>query len=151
MIQLRAMERGDIERLAEIEKLCFKKPWSRDSFERELKNAIAYYVIALEDGVIAGYAGIWMIFEEGSINNIAVIPEARRRGIGKMLLENVMDKARREGVTEFMLEVRPSNEAARALYAQYGFCEYGKRKKYYGDEDAILMRRSEHGTELEKE
>ena len=103
------------------------------------------YTLAEVDGKPAGYAGLWRVAGEGHINNVAVDPGYRKRGIGTEIIKKLMDDARKEGIKEFTLEVRPSNEAAIALYRKFGFDSEGRRKAYYQDngEDALIMWRRE--------
>lgn len=125
-----------------IEHLCFSTPWSMDSFIEEIKsNKFARYIVAKEGCKLIGYAGLWKVFEEGHITNIAVHPEFQGIGVGSFLMDNLIELARREGIERLTLEVRIGNEKALRLYRKYGFVECGIRKGYYSDnkEDAIIM------------
>ena len=141
MYKLRKMERKDIPRVCEIEALCFPDPWSAASFESELSGLNpAVYFVAEEDGVVVGHMGMWHILDEGHITNVAVAPEARRRGIGRALVEKSLKTGSENGLKAFTLEVRTSNRAAIALYESLGFDGAGVRKNYYGNgEDALIM------------
>ncbi len=121
--------------------MCFPLPWSRESFLTELKNPLAQYIVAQEGFVLQGYAGVWLIFDEGHITNVAVHPRARGRRIGELLLANIMALASANGAVVVTLEVRPSNDAALSLYRRMGFEEKGHRRGYYLDngEDALIM------------
>lgn len=128
--------------LAGLDKLCFSEPWSYESFKKEIiENDLAIYIVAEIGKQIVGYAGIWLIMDEGHITNVAVIPEFRRKGIAKALIEVLINICESENIIAETLEVRASNEPAKNLYAQYGFKEAGIRKGYYEDnhEDAIIM------------
>ena len=140
-LTIREMKRKDLDQILEIEKLCFPLPWSRESFLSELKNPLARYIVAEESFVLQGYAGIWLIFDEGHITNVAVHPRARGRRIGELLLVNIVTLAGAHGATAVTLEVRPSNHAALSLYRLMGFEEKGLRRGYYLDngEDALVM------------
>ncbi len=133
---------ADLDAIAAMELVCFpEEPWSRDMVAAEFSgiNPSRYYV-AVDGGQICGYAGIWLIPPEGYITNVAVHPDRRRLGIGGKLLEKLMAGGLAEGVSEFTLEVRVSNDPAIALYRAYGFEEAGVRKRYYQDgEDALIM------------
>jgi len=134
------MEHLDEVCAAELE--CFTLPWSRASFERELReNQYAAYYVALIAGKVAGYAGLWHVVNEGHITNIAVRPAYRKKGIGGMLLEKLIELALQKEMIGITLEVRASNLEALALYAKNGFVAEGRRKEYYDDnhEDAIIM------------
>lgn len=131
-----------IQGMTEVENLSFATPWSLDSITDEVvKNNLARYICARLDGQIIGYGGMWVIFEEAHITNIAVLPEFRRCGIGKFILKELIQIAKKNNVTTMTLEVRKSNIVAQKLYKFYGFECCGIRKAYYSDngEDAIIM------------
>ena len=148
-VVLRLSEEKDIHEMAELDKICFRVPWSEVSFESEIKeNDRALYVTAEADGKVVGYAGLWVIFDEGHITNVAVHPDFRGKGLGREIVEFLIAEGEKEGVTSQTLEVRPSNMPALALYGRLGFTEEGRRKGYYEDngEDAIIMwRHNEKG------
>ena len=93
------------------------------------------------DGSVVGYAGLWSIFDEGHITNVAVHPDYRQRHIGEAIMKRMLDCTLREDVVHHTLEVRPSNEAAISMYSKLGFKVEGRRKNYYADndEDALIM------------
>ena len=139
---IRFMRLKDVDAVAEIEQQTFARPWSRDSFRQEImRNAVARYLVAEEDGKILGYAGAWVILDESHITNIAVLEEARGRGIGKRLTSELLQVLSNLGACYATLEVRVSNERAQSLYKSLGFVSVGNRKRYYEDnnEDAYLM------------
>lgn len=142
-LKIRKMGRRDIDQILEIESLCFPIPWSRDSFLSELRNPLAQYIVAQEGVFLQGYAGVWLIFDEGHITNVAVHPRARGKRIGELLLTNTMAFVSAHGAASITLEVRPSNDVALSLYCRMGFKKVGVRKGYYIDngEDAIVMRK----------
>lgn len=131
----------DAKALAELDKKCFSVPWSERSFKDEIKNEIAFYFVAKDEGKVIGYAGFWHVADEGDITNIAVAPEYRRRGIGSRLLEEIIRTAAEKKLVLLTLEVRQSNRAAIAMYERYGFKRIGSRKRYYKnpEEDALIM------------
>jgi [ribosomal protein S18]-alanine N-acetyltransferase len=133
----------DIDPVHEIEQVCFARPWSRDSFVSEITaNACARYVVLLEDGVIAGFGGMWLIIGEAHVNNIAVHPDFRQRGYGRRIMKELMRVAYRAGeIIEMTLEVRVTNVPAIDLYTSMGFEVEGRRRGYYEDngEDAYIM------------
>jgi len=136
------MEPKHIDGVMVVEHLSFSIPWSRTSFVQELTtNEFAHYLVAIENGIVVGYAGMWKIQDEGHITNIAVHPEFRGVHIGKGLMAQLINEARNLGVNSMTLEVRKSNVVAKNLYESYGFTEAGVRKGYYADnkEDAIVM------------
>lgn len=126
--------------VAEIEKACFSLPWSENAFYGELENPLATYVVAVEEKTILGFAGVHIISGEGYITNIAVRENARRQGIGEMMLEKLIDICRSK-CTFVTLEVRKSNAPAIALYEKLGFETMGIRKNFYEKpiEDAVIM------------
>lgn len=139
-LEICSMSLKDISEVIVVEKLSFSIPWSEASFIEEIKNnRFARYIVAKADGRVVGYAGMWIIIDEGHITNIAVHPEYRRMGIGSALMSRLIEIARAEGVESMTLEVRKSNFAAQKLYQKYGFKASGIRKGYYAGEDAIIM------------
>lgn len=130
-----------IDAVQRISTLSFITPWTKESVEKELENEMARYVVAVKDGVVIGYGGVWLILGEGHITNIAVHPEYRGIGIGDLVLEALISLCIMERVNSMTLEVRASNLAAQNLYKKHGFIEAGVRKNYYTDtkEDGIIM------------
>lgn len=140
--QIRKMIPGDLAQVMEIENNSFPISWSRNSFEKELReNGYACYLVAEtgETGKVIGYTGCWVLFDEAHITTLAVHPAYRRNGIGSKLLTTLLELAESKGAQQVFLEVRDSNMAARRLYAEFGFEIKGIRKKYYNDEDALIM------------
>lgn len=141
-IDILSLKLEHIDSVLVIDTLCFPTPWSKESFQKEIENnKFARYIIAKKGEVVIGYAGMWLILDEGHITNIAVHPEYRGIGAGKLLLEALIEICKIELVNSITLEVRKSNIVAQSLYKKYGFVEEGIRKEYYGDnrEDAIIM------------
>ena len=138
--------------VAELERLCFSVPWSRNMLAEELDNALSAMLVALDDqGRVAGYAGLQVILDEGYITNVAVRPDCRRQGVAGQILQVFLDFAQAQGLAFLTLEVRASNQAAILLYGSRGFRGMGRRKNYYEHprEDAIIMTKefTHHGTE----
>jgi ribosomal-protein-alanine N-acetyltransferase len=103
----------------------------------------ALFLVAAADGDrIAGYVVALEAADEGEILNLAVAPDGRRHGLGRALVEQVLEALTARGIRQVYLEVRESNAPARALYAAHGFREVGRRKQYYRRpvEDAIVLR-----------
>ena len=132
----------DAKEIFAIEMECFSVPWSIDSIETELLNEDKklYYVIEDANGVV-GYAGAWLVYDEGQITNIAIRPSARRQGFGAKLTSALIEECFKRGMHEIFLEVRISNLSALSLYRQLGFTVKGMRKNYYSEpkEDAYIM------------
>jgi ribosomal-protein-alanine N-acetyltransferase len=139
--KIQKMIRSDLKQVMQIENASFVSPWSRKSFESELKKdfGFSYTATAVEDKRVIAYIIGWLVADEIHIANIAVHPQWRRRGIAMVLMQKVIDSY--PGFSWIRLEVRRSNLAARNLYRQLGFKEVGIRKRYYvqENEDAILM------------
>ena len=140
-LHIRPMEKRDIERVYEIEVQSFRTPWSKASLMGELKNRVARYLLLEEDGIVAAYGGMWVLYEESHMTNIAVAPEYRGRGYGRILFFAMMAEAQKRGASQMTLEVRETNAPAIALYQKHDFVPVGRRKNYYTSptEDAILM------------
>ena len=132
----------DAKEIFAIEMECFSVPWSLDSIETELVNEDKklYYVIEDANGVV-GYAGAWLVYDEGQITNIAIRPSVRRQGFGAKLTSALIEECFKRGMHEIFLEVRISNLSALSLYRQLGFTVKGMRKNYYSEpkEDAYIM------------
>ena len=129
-----------VDALWEIEKECFSEPWSRNALLDVISNQYAVYLVAVCDGVVAGYVGMYTSFEVGAINNIAVSEKFRRRGVAKQLLCALIEHSRKSGMTTLTLEVRMSNLAAISLYESFGFTLCGQRRGFYKKplEDALI-------------
>lgn len=141
--QIREMCIEDVAAVALLETCCFSDPWSERSITAELENPLSLWLVAAQDGEITGYIGSQSVLDEADIMNIAVNPIHRRKGIAKNLLRELTHRLRANGVRAMVLEVRPTNESAIALYTQEGFAEIGRRKKYYVNpiEDALILRK----------
>jgi ribosomal-protein-alanine N-acetyltransferase len=136
------MRPDDLDEVVAIERGSFSLPWSRGAFLYEMEqNRVARCWVMRDGSRVVGYVCLWEIGDEVHITNIAVHPDIRRRGIGRTLLQSVIDEARQHGARVVALEVRPSNREARPLYEAFGFQVIGRRKGYYYDtgEDALVM------------
>jgi ribosomal-protein-alanine N-acetyltransferase len=131
----------DSEAMARLDERCFSLPWSRQAFHNELANPAGFYLVAALDDEIIGYAGQWKVIDEGHITNVAVDPSHRNKGIGELLLRQLIEISREDGIYSHTLEVRVSNESAIGLYNKLGFKIAGIRKEYYSDnlEDALIL------------
>jgi len=137
---------ADLDRVLQIEVRSFSHPWTPEMFltERERADKGEVFVArAADEGPpeVVGYLCLWLLGREVHINNIAVDPTRRRRGVGARLVRFAMDWARRHGAIRLTLEVRASNAVAQHLYRQFGFRAVGKRFNYYERprEDAVIM------------
>lgn len=140
-ILFRDMTQADVPAVAEMEKLCFRSPWSKRMLKEELMNPIALYHVFELNGELIAYAGMWIHFDEAHITNVAVLPEYRRKGYGRRIMLLSMQAAAEAGAAQMTLEARESNSGALAMYSQLGFIQSGRRKRYYTDtkEDALIL------------
>lgn len=140
-LTVRPMQKKDIERVFEIENLSFRSPWSKSSLLGELKNNVAIYLVLEEEGVLAAYAGEWVLFDESHMTNIAVHPDFRGKGYGRVLFYAMMEAAFKQGARQMTLEVRETNTVAQNLYFSMDYEKQGYRKRYYTDtgEGALLL------------
>lgn len=135
----------DIEAILAVEHACFTNPWTREMYQAELqKNGLAYFFLARDRGrQVIGFCSFWRVLDELHINNLAVLPDRRRCGVGSALLARVLADAPVLGAARAYLEVRQSNDVARRLYERFGFTVTGTRRGYYSQpvEDAIVLTR----------
>ena len=134
--------RDDLGAVVGLEAVAFADPWTRPAFEAALKERHARFRVARTAEGVIGYVIAWFVLDEGEIANLAVAPTARRRGVARALLEQIIGEARASGLGRLFLEVRESNAAARALYNSRGFEPVARRPRYYRKpvEDAIVLR-----------
>lgn len=135
------MDDMDLDRVLELEKMCFKQPWDEKNCLFELhENPYSHGWVLLDEDCIVGYAFLWETFEMAQLARIGIDSNFRKKGYGFQLMQNLIERAR-EVACEFMtLEVRQSNEAALNLYKKMGFIQVNISKGYYPDgEDAIVM------------
>jgi ribosomal-protein-alanine N-acetyltransferase len=138
------MKDTDLAEVLAIERIAFASPWTRQSFLFDLHdNPFARSIVArpAPGGAVIGYGCTWLVHEELRINNIAVHPDWRGRAIGRAMLRRMLAEGREAGCRIALLEVRPSNAAARSLYESEGFVQIGRRKNYYRAEreDALIL------------
>lgn len=139
---VRQLTVDDLDQLLRLEEACFSAPWSRESYRRELtENDLAHYWGVFAEDELIGFAGYWLILDEGHITNIAVAPKRQNQGVGGFLLQGVINRCLAGGGKFLTLEVRASNQAALHLYEKAGFVSSGVRPGYYDDprEDAVIM------------
>ncbi len=147
-VRLRPARESDLPDILAIERASFTDPWSRGSFATLLEQPRVYFAVALDAGVLLGYTVAWFVLDEAELANVAVLPDARGRGVGTLLLEGALAAAVTRGSESMYLEVRASNVSALALYTSHGFVEISRRKSYYKHpvEDALVLRRSLAGS-----
>lgn len=141
---IRSMRESDLPEVLAIEGASFTVPWSEATFRDLLANEEARALVVEREGSVGGYAVFWRVGGEAELGDLAVDVSCRRRGIGGRLLEHAEAAAREAGAGSLFLEVRESNEAARALYRAAGYQLVGRRRGYYRYpvEDALILRKS---------
>ncbi len=141
MTEIRAMQISDLEAVVCIEEKLFSQPWSKQGFLDSLQADNTIYLVALADGIVAGYCGLLQVLDEADITNVAVDEAFQRRGIARELLQELFVRAQKKGITALTLEVRKSNVPAISLYESLGFENCGIRRNFYEKplEDAVIM------------
>lgn len=149
-LRIRRAAAADLDAVHAIERHAFSDPWSRGSFAALLADPRVLFIVAVgpgdgaltAPGRLVGYAVATFVVDEAELANLATAPEARRQGVGGLLLDEVIRGAVTRGTRELFLEVRESNAAARALYGSRGFAQVGRRRGYYRRpvEDALVLR-----------
>jgi [ribosomal protein S18]-alanine N-acetyltransferase len=149
----RTLAEGDLEEIVAIEAASFSNPWTRQMYLRELQNPDVSFLYVLRVPVegegrsdsIAGFCSFWLVLDEIHINNLAIRPEDRGRGLGAALLRHVLQAGARRGAERATLEVRRSNAPARRLYESLGFALAATRPNYYASppEDALILWKGE--------
>lgn len=142
VVEFRAMRPNDLDRVMAIEPTLYSHPWTRGNFQDSMTAGYVCRVIEFE-GLVRGYGVLMIGAGEAHLLNLSVAVEWQRHGLGRALLEHFVRAARDGAARQMLLEVRPSNLAARRLYADFGFLDLSLRRGYYpaerGREDAILM------------
>ena len=140
---IRKIREEDVPQIHEIEKLCFAMPWREESILHDVKENVVARWLVLDggEGQVLAYAGMWFVLDEAHVCNVAVHPDHRRKGYGRMIFEALERLAQENSMSMMTLEVRRSNIAAQNLYHACGFLDVGYRKRYYEDnkEDALIM------------
>lgn len=135
----------DLDGVLRLEEASFNNPTTREWYERELErpDVCFIYVLRTPEHPVAAFCAFWLVAGQVHINNLAVLPELRGRGIGTQLLEALIAEAAHLGAVLLTLEVRQSNTPALRLYARSGFTQEGVRKNYYTSpvEDALILSR----------
>ena len=134
---------SDLDAVLEIEDASFNNPTTREWYERELERpeVCFIYVLGTPESPTAAFCAFWRVADQAHINNLAVRPELRLRGLGSQMLQAIIIEAKRLGAATLTLEVRRSNIAAQRLYLRAGFREEAVRKSYYTQpvEDALVL------------
>ncbi len=135
------MQAEDMDEVIAIEKQSFSDPWSKQNFLKELELTFSWAWVAKLDKKLVGYSCCWEIGDELQIANLAVHPDFRNQGIGKKILQEILNRACQKKLKQVTLEVRESNQFGLKLYYGFGFMEIGRRKKYYQKptEDGLIL------------
>lgn len=144
---IRRMRESDLEDAARLEKRYFSVPWTREQLGESLQSGQYLFLVAEEDGQVAGYAGLLRVMDEGDVTNVVVDEAYRGKGLGTRLMAALLEEGRDCGMKEFTLEVRVSNQRAIRLYESLGFVQEGVRKRFYERpvEDALIMWKRDQG------
>ena len=137
------MNASHVEAVAQLEQRCFNDPWSINSIASELNNPLSLWLVALDDGNLAGYVGSQSVMGWSDMMNLAVAPEYRRQGVGEELVNALIKRLQENQISCLTLEVRVSNQNAIALYSKLGFQQVGRHPNYYRNpkEDALILRK----------
>ena len=139
----RLATKDDLDGVLAIEDASFNNPTTREWYERELNrpDVCFIYVLRIPDHPVAAFCAFWLVADQAHVNNLAVRPELRGRGLGTQLLGGIIAEAAHLGATLVTLEVRESNTPALQLYKGAGFTQAGVRKNYYTKpvEDALIL------------
>lgn len=141
-LTFRAMNEADLDAVCAAENRIYPFPWTRGNFIDSLHSGDAAWICEAA-GVPVGYAVVSLVLDEAQLLNISILPEYQGQGLGTLLLHHICAEVRQRRAARLFLEVRPSNDAGRALYQRFGFHIIGQRKGYYpavdGREDALVM------------
>jgi ribosomal-protein-alanine N-acetyltransferase len=138
---VRSMDINDLDEIVNIEKDLYKVPWNEKQFKYELEeNEFSYLFVLEHNGVIVGYYGFWVMFEESDITKVSIRKEFQGMKLSNILMEDCFSRIGSLGCTKINLEVRTTNFKAVNLYKKYGFEDVIVRKNYYGKgEDALIL------------
>ena len=142
LYKFRPMQIDDLDAIMKIEPQIYPHPWTRGNFSDSISSGYSASVL-LHDDKIIGYALLMMVLDEAHLLNLSIATAYQKQGLGRYLLEHMLQIAKNHQAANMFLEVRPSNISAIALYENIGFNEMAIRRNYYpaanGREDAVLM------------
>ncbi len=141
MLVVRRMQLSDVNEIARLEKNTFSDAWTEKGILDTLHQQQAFVIIGEIDDKVVGYCIVYYVLDEAEVARIAVDDACKRQGVGRAILKEVEDICKEKEITRILLDVRESNETARAFYRNYGFVEDGIRKNFYEmpKEHAVLM------------
>ena len=144
-VEFLPMQTSDLDEVLAIEYQGFDFPWARGNFVDSISSGYSCWVCRV-DGELVGYFVLMLAVDDAHLLTISVAERRQRMGFGARLLRHAMDVACDGGATSMLLEVRPSNESALAMYRHFGFQQIGVRRGYYpanpGREDALVLTRA---------
>lgn len=139
-VEIEKMTKEHLEQIENILEEQFDKFWNAIVLDKELENPLSTYIVAISDGQVVGYAGLWQPLDEGHITNIVTKKDKRGNKIATKMLEELIQIAKNRNLKCVTLEVNVHNDIAIKLYKKYNFKEVGRRTKYYnGADDALIM------------
>ncbi|GHU62798.1 ribosomal-protein-alanine acetyltransferase [Clostridia bacterium] len=140
-VNIRRAEIGDQEQILDLQRKCFKEPWSETVCQEALQNPIYFNLVACIEQKLVACLICVLITSEAEIQSLAVLEQYRRQGIASLLLERIIQYLHNKDIQDIFLEVRQSNLSAIQLYQHFGFVQQGLRKDYYRKpiESALLM------------
>ncbi len=143
-LAIKEMTPEDVPEVAALERQVFSAPWSENGFLDSLRSQDTLYLTVWQEDKLVGYCGFLQSFDEADIMNVAVAPDYRNRGVGRRMLQELMQRGGGRGILRYTLEVRQSNAAAIHLYEKLGFVSVGIRKNFYEKpvESAMIMWRN---------
>ena len=144
-LSLLPMQPADVDEVVAIEQAVYSHPWSRGNFVDSLKLGYDAWQVRNPEGVLLGYFVQMPVVDETHLLTIAVLAQAQKQGIARLLLNHLLERARAMGMDSILLEVRVSNQSAISVYEAFGFALVGRRKAYYQvspteREDALMLR-----------
>ena len=138
-LNIRRMREDDLDVVTELEAQAYSQPWNAHVFAEELGQPSRTYLVIEDRTTVLGYAGLMTVDTEAHVTTVVVHPDRRDDRLGTRLMLALAAEAIDQGAKSMTLEVRVSNEAAQRLYRRFGMAPVGMRKKYYQDEDAMIM------------
>jgi len=133
------MRAEDVPECVLIEGATYPVPWTEGIFRDELAAPGRTYLVAVDEGTVRGYGGLMIVLPDAHVTSVTVDPAWRGRALGTRLMLALAEAARIAGAKSLTLEVRVSNKNAQSLYTKFGMAPVGIRKRYYRDEDALIM------------
>ena len=138
-ISIKRMDVSDLDLIKDVLQTDFDDFWNYNVFKQELENENSKYIVAMLDGEIVGFAGIWIVIDVAHVTNIVIKKNLRKSGIGSILLQELIKMCKDLNLKEITLEVNENNNAAINLYKKFGFEKVGFRKNYYRNGDNALI------------